>query len=53
MKMILSVVTVAALVAATVALARPTPSVSETQVQAAIDARLHQLLVDLNQRHHP
>jgi len=52
MKKALSAVTMAALVAGTVALARPAPQVSDDQVQAAIDARLHQLLVKLNNRHH-
>ena len=51
MTKLLSAVTVAALAAATVALARPAPKVSDQDVQAAIDARLHQLLVQLNERH--
>jgi Ni/Co efflux regulator RcnB len=52
MKKILSAVMAAAVVLATVALARPAPEVSDAQVQAAIDARLHELLVSLNNRHH-
>lgn len=53
MKKALSAVAVAAVAVATVALARPAaqPPVSDAQVQAAIDARLHQLLVQLNERH--
>jgi hypothetical protein len=47
----LTAVMVAGLALATVALARPSAQVSEDEVQAAIDARLHQLLVKLNDRH--
>jgi hypothetical protein len=36
---------------ATVAAARPHHRVSDAQVQAAIDARLHELLVKLNEAH--
>jgi hypothetical protein len=50
MKKMLAAVTLAAAVLATVALARPAP-VTDAEVQAAIDARLHELLVRLNSQH--
>jgi hypothetical protein len=47
----LSAVVVAGLAAATMALATPAEPARDAEVQAAIDARLHQLLVKLNDRH--
>jgi hypothetical protein len=48
MKKALMTVTLAAVVVATVAIARPQPRVSDAEVQAAIDARLHELLVRIH-----
>jgi hypothetical protein len=56
MKKLIAMVALSAAVVAGVALAaRPAPaptSPSEAEVQAAIDARLHELLVKLNKRGH-
>lgn len=55
MKKLIAMVALSAAVVAGVAVAaRPAPaaSPSEAEVQAAIDARLHELLVKLNKRGH-
>ncbi|MEW5738584.1 MAG: hypothetical protein AB1938_06635 [Myxococcota bacterium] len=52
MKKLIAMVTLSAAVAAGVALAaRPQPKPSDAEVQAAIDARLHELLKKLNEQH--
>lgn len=48
MKKALMVVTLAVVAMTTVAMARPARQVSDAEVQAAIDARLHELLVRIN-----
>lgn len=54
MKKLIAMVALSVSVVAGVAVARPQPtkSPSDAEVQAAIDARLHQLLKQLNEQHH-
>jgi hypothetical protein len=47
----LAAMSVAAAVVGGVALARPAHQVTDAQVQAVIDARLHEMLVKLNAQH--
>ncbi|GMU60293.1 MAG: hypothetical protein AMXMBFR34_20560 [Myxococcaceae bacterium] len=55
MKKLIAMVALSAAVVAGVALAarpQPKPHPSDAEVQAAIDARLHELLKKLNDQHH-